>query len=259
MIDALAGDPPTWSRILDRGQLARIFSVLEVTGAADTAVQVRDAVPGAIARQFGIPRVTMFIGRNYTNMFADPDPLITGIPAGQLREYQARWFEKDIFRLPRAQRLLDARGFTRLGELSGLPSPQRAYVGDYLHRYGIGAAAAIGLRFADGEAILGMFQEVDPWSESDLVALRMLAGQLRALTRNLPVGRDTRADPELRAVLTARQLDVARLVARGMRNAQIAAELGVTELTVKKYLSRMFAATGLPNRAALTAAVLRTG
>jgi DNA-binding NarL/FixJ family response regulator len=53
--------------------------------------------------------------------------------------------------------------------------------------------------------------------------------------------------------LTARQLDVLRLLARGLSNKAIARELGVTEGTVKVHLLAVFRALDVRNR---TAAVL---
>jgi DNA-binding NarL/FixJ family response regulator len=58
---------------------------------------------------------------------------------------------------------------------------------------------------------------------------------------------------EASAGLTARQMDVLRLLARGWSNKAIARELGVSEGTVKVHLLAVFRALDVRNR---TAAVL---
>jgi DNA-binding NarL/FixJ family response regulator len=50
------------------------------------------------------------------------------------------------------------------------------------------------------------------------------------------------------AILTTRQREVARLVAVGYRNAEIARLLGVKRATVQNHLSAIYLAAGLPSR-----------
>jgi DNA-binding NarL/FixJ family response regulator len=56
---------------------------------------------------------------------------------------------------------------------------------------------------------------------------------------------------DARRLLSPRQLDVALAVARGLTNAQIATELGLTEGTVKAYLKDIFRNLGISNRTQL--------
>jgi DNA-binding CsgD family transcriptional regulator len=59
--------------------------------------------------------------------------------------------------------------------------------------------------------------------------------------------------------LTARELDVARLVAEGRPNKQVAAALYLSEKTVEHHLSRVYAKFGVRSRAELTAVFAREG
>ena len=55
------------------------------------------------------------------------------------------------------------------------------------------------------------------------------------------------------AVLSPRESEVAGFVARGLRNKEIAAELGLQECTVKRHVSTALRKTGARNRVALAA------
>jgi DNA-binding NarL/FixJ family response regulator len=53
--------------------------------------------------------------------------------------------------------------------------------------------------------------------------------------------------------LTAREVEVLRLVAAGKTNRQVAADLVLSEKTVARHLSNIFTKLGLSSRAAATA------
>jgi DNA-binding CsgD family transcriptional regulator len=58
---------------------------------------------------------------------------------------------------------------------------------------------------------------------------------------------------QARGGLTARELEVLRLLASGRTNRAIARELGLSEKTVARHVSNTFAKIGVPSRAAATA------
>jgi DNA-binding CsgD family transcriptional regulator len=62
-------------------------------------------------------------------------------------------------------------------------------------------------------------------------------------------------DPRL-AVLTARELEIAALVASGLTNKEIARKLSLTLATIKSHLHHILSKSGLPNRAAVAVAMV---
>lgn len=58
------------------------------------------------------------------------------------------------------------------------------------------------------------------------------------------------------STLTAREGEVAGLVAGGLANKEIATRLGISVATVKDHVHRILAKSGLPSRAAIAAAVM---
>ncbi|MEO0602825.1 MAG: LuxR C-terminal-related transcriptional regulator [Myxococcota bacterium] len=73
------------------------------------------------------------------------------------------------------------------------------------------------------------------------------------LGQPMVVLRPSRALPEVFAALTPRELEVAGLVAVGLRNRDIALALGIGVPTVKDHVHRILAKSGLDSRAAVAA------
>lgn len=65
--------------------------------------------------------------------------------------------------------------------------------------------------------------------------------------------------PEMRESLTARETDTLRLLARGLANREIAAELGVSEMTVKTHVSSVLSKLDLKSRTQAALFALREG
>lgn len=65
--------------------------------------------------------------------------------------------------------------------------------------------------------------------------------------------------PEMREHLTAREILTLQLLARGQSNLEMAAELGVTEATVKTHVSRLLGKLGLQSRTQAALFALKEG
>jgi DNA-binding NarL/FixJ family response regulator len=81
------------------------------------------------------------------------------------------------------------------------------------------------------------------------VTARVLATYRSAPIQKLPVAADAGRDKDLDA-LTSRELEVLALIGRGMTNGEIAAELFVSEGTVKTHINHLFTKLRLRDRAA---------
>ena len=91
-------------------------------------------------------------------------------------------------------------------------------------------------------------------AEMELEAARSTFQELGAmpdLARAQSLSRKTESRPA--GGLTARELDVLRLVATGKTNRAVAADLSVSEKTVARHVSNIFSKLGLSSRAAATA------
>ena len=105
----------------------------------------------------------------------------------------------------------------------------------------------------------------DAPEERLVTAIRVVAdgGSLFApsVTRRLiaEFARHQRADPPDLGGLTERETDVLRLVARGLSNAEIAAELFVSENTVKTHVARVLMKLGVRDRVQAVVAAYESG
>ncbi len=108
-----------------------------------------------------------------------------------------------------------------------------------------GAVQVIDLGAKNGTYVNGALVKVAPLEPGDQIQLgrAILRFERATLTENRPLG------------LSPRELEVARLVARGLTNAEVAHALGISRTTVATHLQRVFGRLGLASRAELAAYV----
>jgi DNA-binding NarL/FixJ family response regulator len=97
-------------------------------------------------------------------------------------------------------------------------------------------------------------------------AIESLMEAVRAVTDGqvwMPAAIQTRIASDLRepepTPLTVRERDIVRHVALGLRNAEVAAKLAISEDTVKTHLNNVFQKLGVRDRVQLTRYALRVG
>jgi DNA-binding NarL/FixJ family response regulator len=109
--------------------------------------------------------------------------------------------------------------------------------------------------WAEGRAL--SFDEAVECALEAVAELRVNHGRPAPSSRGAGPGRRPRG--RLAGGLTEREAEVLRLVARGMTNRTIAAELVLGERTVAHHLSNIFRKLGVASRAAATAFALSAG
>ncbi|SOC51799.1 response regulator transcription factor [Ornithinimicrobium cerasi] len=88
-----------------------------------------------------------------------------------------------------------------------------------------------------------------------MLAPALISRLLERFTARPPAG----ALPPALAALTEREVEVARLVARGLSNAEISGRLYLSEATVKTYVSRLLTKLQLRDRVQIAALAYRSG
>lgn len=241
-----------------RGDLRRYelaFRVLEQVEDATDLTAFKSALTDALADVYRVRSATFFVGRTAQLACADPSPVIVGITRHMLPEYQDRWFQHDIFSTPPAVRSMLNTRVTSLREISEGSLENRLYVTDYLQRHHIESATSLYLDVCRGrKALVGLFDpDKNRIGTAEIASLRLLARPLAQIARGLP--EEASSDDGPMSKLSPRQAEVARLVGEGLSNAEIAAMLHLHPASVKKYVTRILAITGLHNRTELAIAL----
>jgi len=127
-----------------------------------------------------------------------------------------------------------------------------------LERYGLDNLAAHGLLAARGEvaSCFGFIGIPPPLTARHAYLLQILVPYLHAVLARTPID-ERRADrSDEIPPLTRREFEVLGAVQRGLSNAAIARDLGVSPLTVKNHVQRILRKLGAQNRAQAVASAI---
>lgn len=159
----------------------------------------------------------------------------------------------------RMRRMSGIEATRALGRLSGAPGvvaltsfDTRAAVLDAVDA---GVAGFLAKDAGPEEIVLAVQQVARGEGALSPRAARIVLEQVRAVNGDVNVASATR----LVATLSARELEAAQAVAQGLSNAQIAAEMSVSEATVKTHLIGAMNKTGSQNRVQLAVVVTTAG
>ncbi|HJQ46475.1 MAG TPA: helix-turn-helix transcriptional regulator [Amycolatopsis sp.] len=243
---------------LSNAAYERVFSVLERCDGAASVGEFKERLVEALPAVYHVRYASVFEGSTISAALADRHAVISDYARAHrmYAQYLERWSWCDVYRTPRAVDQLAHRGIVALSAMHQIPSASRQYVEAFLAPAGLVGSAAIRLPLGVGAVgVVGLFGP-DPrqFESEDARSLELLARRLASVSRLLP-------SPPVGDILDGihgRQRDVARLVGEGLTNADVAARLHLAEDTVKKYLSRVLAATGCRTRTELALSLRAT-
>jgi DNA-binding NarL/FixJ family response regulator len=115
--------------------------------------------------------------------------------------------------------------------------------------WGVSMTEAEALRFVRAGARGIIRKSAD--RETLLVCLRSVAAGATWMEKNVFHYESHREHRRVRSGLTPREQQVVELVGQGMKNREVAAELGISPGTVKVHLKHIFEKTGAPGRYSL--------
>jgi DNA-binding CsgD family transcriptional regulator len=234
----------------ERDALGRIFGLL----ADDLGErEIRARIGAALLDLLHADHFASFVWNAGTARF--DGGLWINMDAANLARYDA-WFQ---YRDPITFQLQARRHATAVSEV--MPHRELArteFFNDFLARDGL--HWGINLHAFDGERALGDLRvwrgqhrrDFEPHDKAllDLIEPAFIAA-LRRCRGSAAVADHTTAAAAPQAHLSARELEVARGVCRGLTDKQIARALGIGVASVRTYLQRVFDKTGVQRRAGL--------
>jgi DNA-binding CsgD family transcriptional regulator len=219
----------------------------------------RETLIESLASRFGYRHATLLVGPTRSGIFHDAGALTLGRAARMVPSYIEHYHRWDPLAQLAARRGVTATGCTLVLDqaLPHLTADNRMFLDRHLYKGGF--RAVLCTEGAGEAAHLGMalFDEQESaFGARDIAIMRRLG---RLLTRQAELLTRLPQEPEWAARLTRREAEVARLVARGCTNQEIAAGLCITIDTVKKHVKAACLKAHAANRADLAARMTGLG
>lgn len=247
-----------------RGSLAssdyeRILDVLDACASARSLTALRETLLESLASRFGYRHATLLLGPTRERIFQDPGATSLGRAEQLVPEYFEHYHRWDPLAQLLARCSVKAAGRTHVLDQTRpyLTGENRLFLDQHLYKGGLHAVLCTECAADTVHLGLALFDERESaFAARDIAVMqhlgRIVARQAALLVRLPPA-------PEWAASLTRREAEVARLVARGCTNQEIAAALHVTADTVKKHVKAACAKAGAANRAGLAASMAGFG
>jgi DNA-binding CsgD family transcriptional regulator len=233
-----------------------ILTVLEVVGRAGTVDEFRHLAMEAVDEHLGYVRSIFFVGGQPNPGFVLFEGSTDGLIEVDLEEYLENWTGSDRCVASTATSRMRRGGMAGLNDLGGpVDSYQRRYVEDFLLRQ---SSSQLSLWLDTGlpqHGYLSIFgRRSDEFGARDRATLMALRPHLSSLLRAILL--EGRRAPGMEQ-LSEREAELARLVALGCGNREIARHLGIQEDTVKKHLWRAMHKLKVRNRTQLALVLMR--
>jgi DNA-binding NarL/FixJ family response regulator len=179
---------------------------------------------------------------------AEPDLEVVGEAAdGQQALAQARALDPDVLlmdvRMPELDGIEATRRLVQVGSRARVLVLTTFDLDEYVYRALRAGASGFLLKDASREQLTGAVRTVA--SGDALLAPAVTRRLIEDFCRRPQPG----ALPDSAAALSSRELDVLRLLARGLSNAEIATQLYLSEATVKSHVARILHKLNLRDRA----------
>ncbi|GAA4879428.1 hypothetical protein GCM10023203_32570 [Actinomycetospora straminea] len=232
----------------------RALTVLDRCAAIDSVECLQEEFLEALGSAYGCVHTAFFRTDAFTRTHADPAPVMNGRIPGIIDEYRDRWFADDVMFTPDSMARIRRAGVSALSQLEPrrVPPTASVYLDRFVFRAGLESVCALDLDLPGGErGVVGIFGETrDHLGAADLGGLAIVVRQLSAIAGRLP-STVPPPRPAPAVGLSPRLAEIAELVGRGLTNARIARQTGLTLDTVKKYIGQVLAHTGCSNRTEL--------